>query len=153
MIINRKIYCLLGILILMKQFSKEDIEKFISLLDFSKIEGNLVPVIAQDVETNEVLMMAFANEEAVRNSLKSGIACYYSRSRKTLWKKGEESGHVQEIQHIFVDCYVDTLLLKVKQKVAACHTGYYSCFHREYDGGEFMVSGKQMFNPEEVYKK
>jgi len=87
----------------MKQFSKEDIDTFIGLLDFSKIEGNLVPVIAQDYQTNEVLMLAFANEEAVRYSLETGIACYYSRSRKTLWKKGEESGHVQEIQHVCVD--------------------------------------------------
>jgi len=137
----------------MKQFSQEEIDKFVSLLDFSKIEGNLVPVIAQDFETNEVLMMAFANEEAVRNSLETGIACYYSRSRKTLWKKGEESGHIQEIQSVFVDCYTDTILLKVKQKVAACHTGHYSCFHREYEDGELKTIGKKIFDPKEVYKK
>ena len=137
----------------MKKFVQKEIDKFIELLDFSKIEGGLVPVIAQDYQTNEVLMMAFANEEAVRISLETGIACYYSRSRKTLWKKGEESGHVQEIQCVYIDCYADTLLLKVKQKVAACHTGHYSCFYREYDNGELKVHGKKMFDPDEVYKK
>ena len=137
----------------MIKFSKEEIDKFINILDFSKIEGGLVPVIAQDYQTNEILMMAFATEEAVRVSLETGIACYYSRSRKTLWKKGEESGHIQEIQGVFVDCYVDTLLLKVKQKVAACHTGHYSCFHREYENGEFKVLGEKVFDPDEVYKK
>ena len=137
----------------MKKFSKAEIDNFISILDFSKIGGGLVPIIAQDYQTNEVLMMAFGNEEAVRVSLETGIACYYSRSRKTLWKKGEESGHVQEIQGVFVDCYADTLLLKVKQKVAACHTGHYSCFYREYDNGEFKVHGEKVFDPDEVYKK
>jgi phosphoribosyl-AMP cyclohydrolase len=98
-------------------------------------------------------MLAFSNEEAVRNSLETGIACYYSRSRNKLWKKGEESGHVQEIQHVFVDCYADTLLLKVKQNVAACHTGYYSCFYREFDEGSLQTRGKAVFNPDDVYKK
>jgi len=137
----------------MIKFSKDEIDKFINILDFSKIEGGLVPVIAQDYQTNEILMMAFATEEAVRVSLETGIACYYSRSRKTLWKKGEESGHIQEIQGVFVDCYADTLLLKVKQKVAACHTGHYSCFHREYSDGKLKIIGEKVFNPEEVYKK
>jgi len=137
----------------MKKFSKEEIDKFIEILDFSKIQGGLVPVIAQDFESNEVLMMAFANKEAVRQSLEQGIACYYSRSRKKLWKKGEESGHTQEIQAVFVDCYADTLLLKIKQKVAACHTGHYSCFHREYSDGKFLIHGEMIFNPDEVYEK
>ena len=137
----------------MKKFSKKEIDKFIELLDFSKVEGGLVPVIAQDYQTKDILMLAFANEEAVRVSLETGIACYYSRSRNKLWKKGEESGHVQEIQHVFVDCYADTLLLKVEQKIAACHTGHYSCFYREYDEGSFKTRGERVFNPEEVYKK
>ena len=137
----------------MKKFTKKEIDKFIELLDFSKVEGGLVPVIAQDYQTKDILMLAFANEEAVRVSLETGIACYYSRSRNKLWKKGEESGHVQEIQHVFVDCYADTLLLKVEQKVAACHTGHYSCFYREYDEGSFKTRGERVFNPEEVYKK
>lgn len=98
-------------------------------------------------------MLTFANKEAVRQSLETGIACYYSRSRKKLWKKGEESGHFQEIQQVFIDCFMDTILLKVKQKVAACHTGFYSCFHREYVKGELITHGKPVFNPEDVYKK
>lgn len=98
-------------------------------------------------------MLTFANKEAVRQSLETGIACYYSRSRKKLWKKGEESGHFQEIQQVFIDCFMDTILLKVKQKVAACHTGFYSCFHREYVDGSLITQGKPVFNPEDVYKK
>ncbi|TFG30750.1 MAG: phosphoribosyl-AMP cyclohydrolase [Promethearchaeota archaeon] len=137
----------------MKKFSPKEIEKFIEKLDFSKIEGGIVPVIAQDYKTNQILMLAFANEEAVRQSLETGIVCYYSRSRKKLWKKGEESGHIQEIQQVFVDCYNDTILFKVKQKVAACHTGFYSCFHREYVNGEFKIDGKRIFDPDTVYKK
>ncbi len=137
----------------MKKFSQEEIEKFLGLLDFSKVEGGLVPVIAQDYETNQVLMLAFANELAVRTSLETGIACYYSRSRKKLWKKGEDSGHVQEIQQIFVDCYADTLLLKVKQNVAACHTGHFSCFHREFIGTGLKTHGERIFDPKKVYSK
>lgn len=137
----------------MRKFSKEEIDIFIDLLDFSKIEGGLVPMIAQDYKTNDVLMLAFANEDAVRYTLETGIACYYSRSRKKLWKKGEESGHIQEVQNIFVDCYKDTILLKVQQKVAACHTGYFSCFHREYEDGVLKTKGEKIFNPDEVYKK
>jgi phosphoribosyl-AMP cyclohydrolase len=137
----------------MRKFSDKQIENFINQIDFSKIQGNLVPVIAQDYKTNQVLMMAFANEEAVRESLKTGVACYFSRSRNKLWKKGEESGHIQEIKNVFIDCYNDTILFKVKQTVAACHTGHYSCFHREYVDGEFITHGKPKFNPDEVYKK
>ena len=137
----------------MKKFSKQEIDTFIEILDFSKIEGGLVPLIAQDYLTNEILMLAFANEEAVRYSLENGIACYWSRSRKKLWKKGEESGHTQEIQGVFVDCYADTLLFKVKQNVAACHSGHFSCFYREYDEGSFKTHGEKIFNPEDVYKK
>ncbi len=137
----------------MKKYSQDQIDKFVNMLDFSKIEGGLVPVIAQDYLTNQVLMLAFANETAVRQSLETGIACYFSRSRKKLWKKGEESGHVQEIQQVFVDCYVDTILLKVKQKVAACHTGYFSCFYREFNGENLISQGNRIFDPDKVYQK
>ncbi len=137
----------------LKKFSKKEIDIFLELLDFSKVKGGLVPVIAQDYQTNEVLMLAFANEEAIRNTLETGIACYYSRSRNKLWKKGEESGHVQEIKHVFVDCYADTLLLKVEQKVAACHSGHYSCFYREFQDGSLKTHGEPIFNPNDVYKK
>lgn len=137
----------------MKQFSKEEIDKFIEILDFSKIEGNLVPVITQDSQTNEILMLAFANKEAIRRSLETGYAHYYSRSRRELWKKGETSGHVQEIQQIITDCDSDSLLFKVKQIGAACHKGFYSCFYNEFVDGEIKVIAEKVFEPEEVYKK
>ncbi|MHA2048677.1 MAG: phosphoribosyl-AMP cyclohydrolase [Promethearchaeota archaeon] len=136
----------------MKKFSKEEIEVLLDKLDFSKIEGNLIPVIAQDHQTNEVLMLAFANRMAVEKSMKTGFAHYYSRSRKTIWKKGETSGHVQEINEIIIDCDNDSILIKIKQEGAACHEGYYSCFYKECKGGQFRVKSKQLFNPKEVYK-
>ena len=137
----------------MKKFSKEHIDKLINLLDFSKIEGDLVPIITQDSQTNEILMLAFANEEAVRRSLETGYAHYYSRSRSELWKKGETSGHDQEIQQIKTDCDSDTLLFKVKQIGAACHKGFDTCFYNEFEDGKIKIIGKKVFNPEEVYKK
>lgn len=137
----------------MKKFSKEHIDKLINLLDFSKIEGDLVPVITQDSQTNEILMLAFASEEAVRRSLETGYAHYYSRSRSELWKKGETSGHVQEIQQIITDCDSDSLLFKVKQIGAACHKGFDTCFYNEFENGKIKIIGKKVFNPEEVYKK
>ncbi|MFX1259766.1 MAG: phosphoribosyl-AMP cyclohydrolase [Promethearchaeota archaeon] len=137
----------------MKTFKKKEIDKFIELLDFSKIEGDLIPVITQDFETNEVLTLAFANEEAVRKSLETGFVHFYSRSRKTLWKKGEKSGHMAEIQNVIFDCDNDSLLLKVKQIGAACHKGYNTCFYTEFANGEFKKIGKKIFNPDEVYDK
>ena len=137
----------------MKKYSKEDIDKLISLLDFSKIVGGLLPVIVQDNETNDVLMLAFANEEAVKKSLETGYAHYYSRSRMSLWKKGETSGHLQEIKRVIMDCDNDTLLIKVHQIGAACHKGYYSCFYKELKNGNTHDIGKKIFNPDEIYKK
>ena len=137
----------------MIKFSSEDIEKFIKILDFSKIQGNLLPVVAQDYQTNEILMMAFANEEAVRRSLETGYAYYYSRSRDALWKKGETSGHVQEIQRVITDCDNDSLLIKIKQIGAACHKGFDTCFYNELKDGKIQTIGKKVFNPDDVYKK
>jgi phosphoribosyl-AMP cyclohydrolase len=137
----------------MIKFSSEDIEKFIKILDFSKIQGNLLPVMAQDFQTNEILMMAFANEEAVRKSLETGYAHYYSRSRDILWKKGETSGHIQEIQQVITDCDNDSLLFKIKQIGAACHKGFNTCFYNEFKDGKIQIIGKKVFNPDEVYKK
>ena len=101
-------------------------------MDFSAIkfdEHGLVPAVAQDAKTGAVLMLAYMNEESLRRTIDTGYATYYSRSRKTLWKKGETSGHVQRVREILYDCDGDTLLLKVVQTGAACHTGAYSCFH------------------------
>jgi phosphoribosyl-AMP cyclohydrolase len=120
--------------------------------DFVK-GGGLVPVIAQDAETKEVLMMAYMNREAWEATLRTGKATYWSRSRRTLWLKGETSGNVQLVKDIFIDCDNDTILLHVQQLgEAACHTGYRSCFYRKIKGGDCVVVGKKVFDPKEVYK-
>lgn len=106
-------------------------------IDFKK-NGGLVPVVVQDAHTNQVLMLAYMNEESLRLSMETKLATYYSRSRKSLWIKGETSGHYQHIQDILVDCDNDTLLLKVEQDGAACHTGKYSCFYRNIGGDEIL---------------
>src|SRR5256885_16499778 len=99
-------------------------------IDFDK-SGGLVPAVAQDADTGQVLMLAWMNREAYEETLRTGRACYFSRSRGRLWRKGEESGHVQEVREVFLDCDADTILLKVHQiGGAACHEGYRSCFFR-----------------------
>lgn len=97
-------------------------------------DKGLIPVIAQDYKTNEVLMMAYMNKEALEKSVESGMAHYWSRSRRKIWLKGETSGHFQYIKSMRTDCDSDALLIKVEQVEAACHTGHYSCFYRELDG-------------------
>jgi len=122
--------------------------------DFSK--APLLPVIAQDAETGEVLMLAYMNAEAYQETLQSGRVCYFSRSRNKLWRKGEESGNVQEVRGIYFDCDSDTLLVKVNQiGGAACHEGYKSCFFRKLsaDGTAFETVGDRVFDPQAVYKK
>jgi len=135
----------------MKKFSKEEIRVLINLLDFSKIKGELIPIIAQDHETNEVLMLAFANKVAIEKSLETGYMHYYSRSREEIWKKGSTSGHFQEIEKVIVDCDNDSLLMTVKQIGGACHEGYYSCFYRNFKNGKFNEIRKRIFNPKDVY--
>lgn len=122
--------------------------------DFSK--SDLIPVIAQDADTGDVLMLAYMNAEAYAETLQNGRVCYYSRSRQKLWRKGEESGNVQELREIFYDCDADTLLVKVKQiGGAACHEGYRSCFFRQIDPAtqETTVVGERLFDPNKVYNK
>ena len=113
-------------------------------------DGGLIPVIVQDTKTRDVLMMAYANEEAVHLTETTGYAHYFSRSRKKLWKKGEESGHFQKVVKILVDCDEDCLIYEVEQTGAACHTGYRSCFFRSLDG---KIISHQIFDPEKVYGK
>jgi len=108
------------------------------MVDFKK-NGGLVPVIVQDVDTNEVLMLAYMNEEALKLTQETGYAHYFSRSRNKLWKKGESSGHTQEVKDILIDCDNDTLLLKVKQNGVACHTGRRSCFFTKLKSGEVIL--------------
>lgn len=111
-------------------------------------EQGLVPAIIQDVNSGQVLMMAYMNEEALSQTMASGYTCFYSRSRKALWTKGETSGHVQKVREILYDCDADTLLIKVEQTGAACHTGHYSCFYRNAAGEEVEPA---RFNLEQVY--
>jgi phosphoribosyl-AMP cyclohydrolase len=123
------------------------------LIDFAK-SGGLVPAIAQDHETGEVLMMAWMNRDAFDETVRTRRAVYFSRSRGKLWRKGEESGNVQEVKEIFLDCDNDTILLKVHQiGGAACHEGYKTCFFRRLDDGELTVIGNRVFDPKAVYKK
>lgn len=120
-------------------------------IDFDKMEG-LVPVIAQDHETGEVLMLAFMNREAWKLTRETGIVHYWSRSRRTIWKKGETSGNVQEVKEIRVDCDNDALLIKVRQVGgAACHTGFRSCFHRIVRDDEAVIDGRPVRDPEKLY--
>src|SRR5437588_13119354 len=122
-------------------------------IDFDKA-GGLVPAIAQDAETGAVLMLAWMNREAYEETLRTRRAVYFSRSRNRLWRKGEESGHVQEVREIYVDCDADTILLKVHQiGGAACHEGYPSCFFRRVEDAGLRVVGERLFDPAKVYKK
>ncbi len=121
---------------------------------FSK--ADLIPVIAQDDVSGDVLMLAYMNETAWKETLATGRVCYYSRSRQKLWRKGEESGNVQEVKSIFYDCDADTILIRVNQiGGAACHEGYKSCFFRKLDPktGQVEVVGNRLFDPKAVYKK
>ncbi len=122
-------------------------------LDFEKGDG-LIPVIAQDHETGEVLMLAYMNRDAWLKTVETGKATYWSRSRNALWVKGETSGNVQTVKEVLVDCDLDTLILKVDQQGgAACHMGYRSCFYRQVSGGKMKIIGERVFDPEKVYTK
>jgi phosphoribosyl-AMP cyclohydrolase len=115
-----------------------------------KFSNGLIPVVVQDKKNRDILMVAFANEEAVGLTKTTGFAHYYSRSRNKIWKKGEESGHFQRVVRILVDCDGDCLVYEVEQTGAACHTGYPGCFYRTLEG---TIISERVFNPEDVYKK
>ena len=122
-------------------------------LDFNKT-GGLVPAIVQDYQTGEILMLAYMNPDAFNATLSTGKATYYSRSRQTLWVKGETSGNMQLIKEIRIDCDDDTVLLKVEQLGgAACHTGYRSCFYKKVEDGSIRIMEEPIFDPSEVYDK
>jgi phosphoribosyl-AMP cyclohydrolase len=122
-------------------------------LDFNKT-GGLVPAIVQDYLTGEILMLAYMNPDAFNATLSSGKATYYSRSRQTLWLKGETSGNIQRIKEIYIDCDDDTVLLKVEQLGgAACHTGHRTCFYKKIEDGSIRVTEEPVFDPREVYDK
>ena len=125
------------------------------ILDTMKFDAEgLLPAIVQDSETDEVLMVAYMNREALELTVSSGKTHFYSRSRKKLWRKGETSGHVQTVEDVRTDCDADTILVKVKQEGAACHEGYRSCFFRKTeDGSQWEVTDQKLFDPDEVYGK
>ena len=122
-------------------------------IDFNKT-GGLVPAIVQDNETGEVLMLGYMNQEAFDATLSTGKATFYSRSRQTLWVKGETSGNVQLVKEIRIDCDDDTVLINVEQLGgAACHTGHRSCFYKKVENGTIRIVGEPVFDPKEVYEK
>ena len=120
------------------------------VIDFAKNDG-LVPVIVQDDASGVVLMLAYMNREAYERTVATGVACYWSRSRRDFWVKGETSGHTQEVRAIHIDCDGDTILLRVRQHGAACHEGYHSCFFRKRNGDGWDVVEKRVVDPDTVY--
>ena len=122
-----------------------------TLPDFSK-NGGLISAVAQDAANGDVLMVAWMNTESYEETLRTGRAVYFSRSRNRLWRKGEESGHFQIVKAIYVDCDADTVLLKVEQVGAACHEGYRSCFFREVTPEGLKIAATRLVDPAEVYR-
>ena len=118
--------------------------------NFSKGDG-LLPAVVQDAETGQVLMVAYMNAESYAETIRSGRAVYFSRSRDRLWRKGDQSGHVQQVRAIYIDCDADTILLKVDQVGTACHEGYMSCFFRQVTPEGLQVIARRVFDPDEVY--
>ncbi|MBY0577822.1 MAG: phosphoribosyl-AMP cyclohydrolase [Burkholderiales bacterium] len=125
-------------------------ENWLNKINWSN-EG-LVPAIAQDASTGRVLMVAWMNRESLEQSEKTGVAIYWSRSRKKLWRKGEESGHIQKIMEMRLDCDEDVILLKVEQTGGiACHTGRESCFYQKLENGHWVVTDEVIKAPDEIY--
>ena len=120
------------------------------MIDFNRLksENGLILAVVQDQRSKEVLMCAYMNREALEKTVESGIAHFWSRSRQSLWKKGETSGHLQKVKEIRIDCDMDSLLLLVEQVGGACHMGYRSCFYRNLEG---EVVGERVFEPDDVY--
>jgi len=117
-------------------------------------DDGLVPAIAQDAVTGRVLMVAWMDREALKRTVETGEAIYWSRSRKKLWHKGEESGHVQKVKEIRLDCDGDVILMQIKQTGGiACHTGRESCFYSKLENGEWKATDAVLKNPDEIYKK
>ena len=127
-------------------------DEILKQLKFDK--NALICAVVQDFKNSEILMVAWMNKEAFIETLETGKVCYWSRSRKELWRKGETSGHRQIVKSIQIDCDGDVVLIKVDQIGGACHTGYRSCFYRKIkDNKEFEIIGEKVFDEKEVYKK
>jgi phosphoribosyl-AMP cyclohydrolase len=135
--------------------TKQDIEeglRFAPKFD----ENGLIPVIAQDAETGRILMAAYMNREALDATIRTGFATYFSRTRKKLWKKGEQSGHTQKVEQILVDCDQDYLLLKVSVDAGQCHVGYHSCFYRALkkdSDKDLEFIAEKIYDPKQTYNK
>lgn len=119
-------------------------------------DNGLIPVLAQDSQTGQILMVAYMNRQALELTIQTGYATYFSRSRQKLWKKGEQSGHVQKVEQILIDCDQDCLILKVAVDAGQCHVGYRSCFYRALKKNtnkklEFIAD--KVFNPQKTYRK
>ncbi|NKB21027.1 MAG: phosphoribosyl-AMP cyclohydrolase [Alphaproteobacteria bacterium] len=132
-------------------FTQSAIDKALEIIRFD--DKGLVPAIAQQHDTGEVLMMAWMNEEAVIETLQNGRVCYYSRSRNKLWRKGEESGQTQTLTDFRIDCDGDTILLQVEQLGVACHTGRHNCFFNAVGEDDIHVIADVEIDPGELYKK
>ena len=126
-------------------------EDIVKQIDFDKL-GGLVTAIAVDDATGDILMVAYMNEESLRLTLQKNEVVYWSRSRKKLWHKGEQSGNVQRVKALYVDCDADAVLIRVEQiGGAACHTGQRSCFYRKLENGRLVEVSKPIFDPKKVY--
>ena len=135
--------------------TKQDIEEgaeFIPKFD----DNGLITVVAQDSQTGQILMVAYMNRQALEMTIQTGYATYFSRSRQKLWKKGEQSGHVQKVEQILVDCDQDCLILKVAVDAGQCHVGYRSCFYRELKKNtdkKLKFIADKVYNPQKTYRK
>ena len=126
----------------------------LGIVDLKYDEAGLIPAVIQDRDTGDVLMVAYMNAESLAKTLETEKTWFWSRSRQKYWMKGESSGHTQEIRGIFVNCYANTLLVKVSQNgPGACHEGYHSCFFRELaPDGQWRICAKRRFDPDDVYE-
>lgn len=128
-----------------------DLEQALENIKYN--EDGLVPAIAQQHDTGEILMMAWMNLASIKETLKTGRVCYWSRSRQAFWRKGESSGQEQHLKEFRLDCDADTILMKVDQTGPACHTGRRNCFYMVVDGDELKVDSDPLIDPSELYKK
>ena len=125
-------------------------ETLVSQLKYNA--DGLIPAVIQD-SSGKVLMVAYMNREALAETIETGYATYYSRSRQTMWRKGESSGHRQRVLEMRVDCDLDCIVMKVEQSGGACHTGYYSCFYRKIEDGKLIITEQPVFDAGAVYQK
>jgi phosphoribosyl-AMP cyclohydrolase len=133
------------------KFTEEKAKEIIKNIDFEKM-GGIIPVVIQDYENNEILMVAFENRESLIETLRTGFTHFFSRTKSKLWKKGEKSGHLQKILGIYLDCDSDSLVIKVDQYIAACHKGFRTCFYRELkENAEWRIIKNKIFNPKQIY--